>query len=98
LFPECLGNWISEDNPVRVIDVIVDELDLAELGFDGVEPEATGRPSYHPTGVFTQPRPSTDIWSASAEFRKGTGIAKLFPCAAGPWPVRRWLNLKLTVA
>jgi transposase len=49
LFPECLEDWIDEDNPVRVIDVLVDELDLAELGFDGVEPEATGRPSYHPS-------------------------------------------------
>jgi transposase len=48
LFPECLEDWIAEDNPVRVIDVLVDELDLAELGFEGVEPEATGRPSYHP--------------------------------------------------
>jgi transposase len=27
----------------------VDELDLAGLGFNGVEPEATGRPSYHPS-------------------------------------------------
>ena len=35
LFPECLGDWIGEDNPVRVIDVFVDELDLAGLGFDG---------------------------------------------------------------
>ena len=49
LFPECLEDWIGEDNPVRVIDVFVDELDLAELGFGGVDPEATGRPSYHPS-------------------------------------------------
>lgn len=49
LFPECLEDWIVEDNPVRVIDVFVDELDLAELGFDGVAPEVTGRPSYHPS-------------------------------------------------
>jgi transposase len=42
-------DWIGEDNPVRVIDVFVDELDLAELGFGGVDPEATGRPSYHPS-------------------------------------------------
>jgi transposase len=48
LFPECLEDWIGEDNPVRVIDVFVEELDLGELGFDGVAPEATGRPSYHP--------------------------------------------------
>src|SRR5580765_3224735 len=49
LFPECLEDWIGEDNPVRVIDVFVDELDLAELGFVGVDPEVTGRPSYHPS-------------------------------------------------
>src|ERR1043166_3252070 len=49
LFPECLEDWIGEDNPVRVIEVFVDELDLAELGFSGVDPEATGRPSYHPS-------------------------------------------------
>jgi transposase len=48
LFPESLEDWIGEDNPVRVIDVFVDELDLAGLGFNGVEPEETGRPSYHP--------------------------------------------------
>src|SRR5258707_10056398 len=47
LFPECLEDWICEDNPVRAVDVFVDELDLAELGFGGVDPEATGRPSYH---------------------------------------------------
>ncbi len=49
LFPECLEDWIDENNPVRVIDVFVDELDLAGLGFDGVAPEITGRPAYHPS-------------------------------------------------
>jgi transposase len=49
LFPESLEDWIGEDNPVRVIDVFVDELDLAKLGFSGIEPEVTGRPSYHPS-------------------------------------------------
>jgi transposase len=49
LFPECLEDWLGEDNPVRVIDVFVEELDLAGLGFSGVDPEATGRPSYHPS-------------------------------------------------
>jgi transposase len=48
LFPDCLDDWIGEDNPVRVIDVFVDELDLAGLGFEGVDPKSTGRPSYHP--------------------------------------------------
>ena len=48
LFPECLDDWIDQDNPVRVIDAFVDALDLGELGFDGVVPEVTGRPAYHP--------------------------------------------------
>ena len=49
LFPECLEDWVGEDNPSRVIEVFVDTLDLAELGFDRVQPCATGRPSYHPS-------------------------------------------------
>ncbi|UCH49019.1 MAG: IS1182 family transposase [Betaproteobacteria bacterium] len=49
LFPESLEDWIADDNPVRVIDVFVDELDLGALGFGGVDPEITGRPSYHPS-------------------------------------------------
>jgi transposase len=49
LFPECLDDWINEDNPVRVIDAFVDAVDLGALGFDGGVPEATGRPSYHPS-------------------------------------------------
>ena len=49
LFPESLEDWVGEDNPVRVIDVYVDELDLAELGFAGVDPKTPGRPSYHPS-------------------------------------------------
>ena len=65
LFPECLEDWIDEGNPVRVIDVFVDELDLGELGFSGVDPEITGRPSYqhqrqgathHPLGARTRSR------------------------------------------
>ena len=49
LFPECLDDWTDENNPVRVIDAFVDTLDLAELGFEGVEPAETGRPAYHPS-------------------------------------------------
>jgi transposase len=49
LFPERLEDWITEDNPVRVVDVFVDELDLGGLGFGRVEPEATGRPGYQPS-------------------------------------------------
>ncbi|MGD9920364.1 MAG: transposase, partial [Pseudorhodoplanes sp.] len=52
LLPECLEDWIDEDNPVRVIDAFVDALDLGELGFDGVEAAATGRPAYHPSALL----------------------------------------------
>src|SRR6202140_1586343 len=48
LLPECLDSYVADNNPVRVIDVFVDELDLRKLGFKGVDPSATGRPAYHP--------------------------------------------------
>jgi transposase len=49
LLPECLDDYVAEDNPVRVVEVFVDELDLASVGFEGVDPAATGRPAYHPS-------------------------------------------------
>jgi transposase len=48
LLPDCVDDYIGQDNPVRVIDAFVDELDLADLGFNGTMPAITGRPSYHP--------------------------------------------------
>ena len=47
LLPECIDDYVDEENPVRAIDAFVDMLDLAALGFE-VEAEATGRPGYHP--------------------------------------------------
>src|SRR6202140_1522320 len=52
LLPECLGDWVEESNPVRAVDVFVEALDLADLGFDGVQPLATGRPAYHPSTLL----------------------------------------------
>jgi transposase len=52
LLPECLDDFIDEINPVRAIDAFVDALDLGVLGFAGVEPAATGRPSYHPSALL----------------------------------------------
>src|SRR6516225_1831726 len=52
LLPECLGDWVEESNPVRAVDVVVEALDLADLGFDGVQPLATGRPAYHPSTLL----------------------------------------------
>ena len=49
LFPERLEDYIDEDNPVRVVDAYVDELDLLDMGFERVHPKATGRPGYHPS-------------------------------------------------
>ncbi len=48
LFPECLEDWVDQNNAVRVIEAFVEALDLGDLGFGGVDPKATGRPSYHP--------------------------------------------------
>ena len=49
LFPERLDDYVGEDNPVRAIEVFVEGMDLRKLGFEGIEPEATGRPAYHPS-------------------------------------------------
>lgn len=52
LLPECLDDYVTQDNPVRVIEVFIDELDLGAVGFAGVVPEATGRPAYHPATLL----------------------------------------------
>ena len=48
LFPESLEDYIAEDNAIRIVDAFVNKLDLKELGFEGAEPSATGRPGYQP--------------------------------------------------
>src|ERR1700726_4288032 len=52
LLPECLDDWIDEGNSIRAVDVFVDALELRDLGFDGVDPAATGRPAYHPSPML----------------------------------------------
>src|SRR5271154_2279267 len=52
LLPDSLEDYVTEDNPVRVVDVFIDELDLEALGFSGVVPEMTGRPAYHPATLL----------------------------------------------
>ena len=52
LLPECLDDWVGESNPVRAVDVFVDALELRDVGFDGVDPAATGRPAYHPSPML----------------------------------------------
>ncbi|KPX43634.1 IS1182 family transposase [Pseudomonas syringae pv. tagetis] len=48
LLPESLDDYVSDTNPVRVVDVFVDKLNLVNLGFEGAIPADTGRPAYHP--------------------------------------------------
>src|SRR5438128_5720219 len=52
LLPECLDDFIDESNPLRAVDAFVDALNLGKLGFDDVDPAATGRPSYHPSALL----------------------------------------------
>jgi transposase len=52
MLPACLDDYITEDNPVRVVEAFIDELDLCALGFERVQPAATGRPAYHPATLL----------------------------------------------
>ena len=52
LLPECLDDWVAENNPVRAVDVFVEALDLRDLGFEGVDAAATSRPAYHPSPML----------------------------------------------
>ena len=52
LLPECVDDYVGENNPVRVVDAFVDELDLAHLGFGRAVPAETGRPAYHPATML----------------------------------------------
>ena len=49
LLPDCVDDYVGTDNPVRVIEAFVEQLELREMGFEGVDPESTGRPAYHPS-------------------------------------------------
>jgi transposase len=52
LFPERLEDYVSEDNPVKVVEAFIDALDLERLGFHGMNPKATGWPAYHPSTML----------------------------------------------
>ena len=52
LSPACLEDYVTEDNPVRVVEVFIDALNLEQLGFDSAVPAVTGRPGYHPTTLL----------------------------------------------
>jgi transposase len=73
LLPEFLDDYVSEENPVRAIEAFVEALDLGALGFEGVVPEATGRPGYHP-GLLLK----IYVYAISTRWRR-----------AGGWSARR---------
>jgi transposase len=52
LLPDSLEDYLTADNPVRVVEVFIEELDLGSLGFEGMLPAATGRPAYHPSTLL----------------------------------------------
>ena len=52
LLPELLDDYVTEDNPVRVVEAFIDELELGALGFEGVQPASTGRPAYRPSTLL----------------------------------------------
>ena len=52
LFPEAIDEYISEENPVRVIEVFVNSLNMLELGFLRTDPNVTGRPAYNPRDLL----------------------------------------------
>ena len=88
LLPDTLDDYVTEDNPVRVVDVFIDELDLAELGFAGMAPAATGRPAYHPAtllkiylyGYLNRVQSSRRLERGSARYR-GPDLTLARPCA-----------------
>lgn len=61
LLPEQLDDYVTEENPVRVNDLFVDELDLATFGFAGVTPARTGRPAYHPADLL-----KNNLWKSES--------------------------------
>src|SRR5215470_8799269 len=63
LLPECLEDWVSEDNAAHVIDVFVEALDLHGMGFERVIAKETGRPSYHPSTLLKLYDPPPLNWS-----------------------------------
>ena len=72
LLPETIDEYVSEENPVRVIDAFVGALDLPALGFEGVEPEATGHSAHHPATMLKQEAKCQGLIDKPSRRRKST--------------------------
>jgi hypothetical protein len=86
LFPASLDDYVTEDNPVRAVDVFVDGLDLDKLGFAGVQPLDTGRPSYHP-GVMLKLYIYGYLNRISVEPTPGAGMPAQYRDDLADWAV-----------
>ncbi len=73
LLPHSLEDYVDVENPVRVVEVFIDELDLAALGFSGMTPAATGRPAYHPSTLLKMWEPDRLAQAASDD--RPTGVS-----------------------
>lgn len=82
LLPESLNDYVGADNPVRIVEVFIDELDLGALGFAGVEPAATGRPAYHPLTLLR----SNGGVDLAPEIAGGKGLDESGPLAGRELP------------
>ena len=105
VLPDCLDDWVDESNPVRAVDVFVDELDLTELGFADVEPAATGGPGYHPSpllklyiyGYLNRIQSSRRLErEASRNLEVIWLLQRLMPCRPLLW-VREWISFALLI-
>ena len=76
LLPHCLDDYVTENNPVRVIEAFIDELDLATLGFEGVVPETTGRPAY-PPATLLKVAPLLVNWRRIPKERAKVGVVSI---------------------
>lgn len=88
LLPEYLEDYVSDDNPVRVVDVFVDELDLHVLGFDGTAPATTGRPSYHPSVLPARISPQLPATRRAAVRRNRWHSQRVAACPCCPETAR----------
>ena len=77
LLPDSLEDYATDESPVRVIDVFIDELDLAAMGFAGVAPEAPGRPAYHPATLLKSIFTAISIASNRADRSNGFSTRSL---------------------
>jgi hypothetical protein len=72
LLPDCLDDYVVEDNPVRVIDVFIDELDLAALGFEGMLPAIKGASRFRSAPSLTQAPASLPAREYPRRLHRGT--------------------------